>query len=145
VYLYIMSEADKILNTLNNEENTFLLKQTRDTIHKLKNDMLQKLQFSSEKLREMHKKLKLYRYVADLTHLKYGSYIRWFKLTNPDNINLTNGGIVIDIKFLKTGCNILCKNNINRLYEIKFDECMIFQKITDQEQVLLDVLSFLSK
>jgi len=57
VYLYIMSEADKILNTLNNEENTFLLKQTRDTIHKLKNDMLQKLQFSSEKLREMHKKL----------------------------------------------------------------------------------------
>tara|TARA_Y100000780_G_C13693021_1_gene420308 strand:+ start:5740 stop:6162 length:423 start_codon:yes stop_codon:yes gene_type:complete len=140
-----MTEIEDILKTLDNDENEFLLNHTRSSIQQVKNDILQKLQLSSKELKEIHKKLKPYRYVEDLTHLKYGSYIRWIKITNPDNIKLTNGGIVTDIKFNKTGCNVLCKNNMNRFFEIKFDECIIFQKMTDQENVLLDVLTYLSK
>ena len=154
-----MTEIEDILKTLDNDENEFLLNHTRSSIQQVKNDILQKLQLSKEELKELHKKLQLsskelkeihkklkpYRYVEDLTHLKYGSYIRWIKITNPDNIKLTNGGIVTDIKFNKTGCNVLCKNNMNRFFEIKFDECIIFQKMTDQENVLLDVLTYLSK
>lgn len=138
-------DVDTLLKSLDNEENAFLIDHTRNSIQKAKNDALQKLSLSSEELKKYHNKLKNYRYVEDLANLKYGSYIRWFRLTNPDNIRLTNGATILDIKIYDSGCNVLCKNGMNRIFEFKFDECMIFQKLTDQEQVLLDVLTYLSK
>jgi hypothetical protein len=136
---------EQLLKSLDNDENAFLVNETKETIQTQKNNMLQKLRLNREELKELHKKLKTYRYVEDLAHLKYGSYIRWIKLTNPENIKLTNGGTILDIKIYNAGCNILCKNNMNRVFEIKFDECMIFQKLTGQETVLLDVLTYLAK
>ena len=47
-----------------------------------------------------------------------------------------------DIK-IENGVKIVCKNNINRFFEFKMDECLVFQKITDQEKVLLSALDYL--
>lgn len=138
-------DVEQLLKSLDNEDNAFMIDQTREKLQKQKNDMLQQLQLSREDLIKYHKKLKRYRYVGDLAHLKYGAYIRWIRLTNPDNLKLTNGGTILDIKIYEKGCNILCKNNMGRVFELRFDECMIFQKLTDQEEVLLDVLTYLSK
>lgn len=138
-------DVNELLKSLDNEDNAFLMSETKEKIHSKNNNMLQKLQLDSENLKSFNKKLKNYRYVEDLSHLKYGIHIRWIRLTNPDNINLTNGGILLDIKYTEKGCNILCKNYKNRCFQFRFDECMIFQKITDQENILLDVLSYLEK
>lgn len=138
-------DIEQLLKSLDNEENAFLIDQTRATIQKGKNNALQKLQITRNELKSHHQKLKKYRYIEDLANLKYGSYIRWIRLTDPENIRLTNGGTILDIKIYNEGCNILCKNRMNRIFEIRFDECMIFQKLTDQEQVLIDVLTYLSK
>lgn len=138
-------DVNELLKSLDNEDNAFLMSETKEKIYSTKNNMLQKLQLESDKLKSFNKKLKNYRYVEDLSHLKYGVHIRWIRLTNPDNIYLTNGGILLDIKYMEKGCNIICKNYKNRFFQINFDQCMIFQKITDQENILLDVLSYLSK
>ena len=37
------------------------------------------------------------------------------------------------------------KNNRNRFFQIKFDECIIFQKLSEQEKVILSVLDHLQK
>ena len=34
---------------------------------------------------------------------------------------------------------------MNRIFQIKFDECYVFQKLTNQEQVILGVLDYLEK
>ena len=138
-------DVDKLLTALDNENNERFMTLNKEKIHKIKNDMLQQLQLQSNILKQYHKKLKQYRYVDDLADLKYGSYIRWINLTNPDNLNLTNGGLVIDIYFYQDGVQIKCKNNYNRFFNIKFDECMIFQKMSQQEQILLQIMEALEK
>ena len=138
-------QIDNLLGALENETNASIMKLTNAKIKKYKNDALQRAQIQGIKLKEMHKKLKNYRYIGDLTGLQYGYYIRWIPLKDPTNIYLTNGGIIIDIDILKNGIHIRVKNNRNRLFQIKFDECVIFQKLTVQENIILSVLDHLDK
>ena len=138
-------QIDQLLGALENETNESIMELSNSKIKKYKNDVLQRIQIRGEKLKAMHKKLKDYRYVMGLNELQYGYYIRWIPLKNPDKIYLTNGGIVVDIDILKNGIHIRIKNNRNRIFQIKFDECIIFQKLTVQEKVILSVLDHLEK
>ena len=38
---------------------------------------------------------------------------------------------------------IVCKNFMHRHYTFKMDECLVFQKLTDQEKILLSALDHL--
>ena len=98
-----------------------------------------------EKLKEYHTKLKEYRYVDDLSDIQYGRYIRWINLKDPTNISLTKGGIIIDIKICEGGIQVVCKNFHNKKFQIKIDECFIFQKLTDQEKIILSALDYLNE
>ena len=114
-------------------------------IKSIKNDYLQQLQLPREKLKEYHTKLKEYRYVDDLSDIQYGRYIRWINLKDPTNISLTQGGIIIDIKICEGGIQVVCKNFRNKKFQIKIDECFIFQKLTDQEKIILSALDYLNE
>lgn len=138
-------DISEILKAVENDGNENIMKYTRSTIHSMKNDILQQLHLSSEVLKDYHKKLKRFRYVDDLSDLNYGSYIRWINISNPEHLKLTNGGIICDIQFYDTGVQILCKNPYNRFYKLTFDNCIIFQRLTGQEEVILDVISYLEK
>lgn len=104
-------------------------------------------------------KLKEYRLIDKLFQLHKGKHIRWIRIpsrlleshfeSNHDKMRtrdlaqelmprpvLTNGGIVVDIKFTNSGTQILCKNK-DRFVQYKFDDCITFQKLTDDEQLLL--------
>lgn len=134
-----------LLKSLDNECNESMSNLTSKKIKAIKNDQLQQLQLSREVLKDYHKKLKDYRFVDDLSNIQYGRYIRWINLTNPENLKLTAGGIIIDIKILDDGIHLVCKNFRNTKFQIKIDECLIFQKISDQEKVILSALDYLEK
>jgi len=134
-----------LLNALENETNASIMRLTSNKINTIKNNILQKLQLKRENLKIYHKKLKHYRYCSDIADLQYGYYIRWIPLKNPDNIKLTNGALIIDIIIAKDSVQVLCKNNRNNIFQIKFDECIIFQKISQQEYIILQVLDHLGK
>ena len=53
--------------------------------------------------------------------------------------------MIADIKIQNSQIQILCKNFKNIFFQIKFDECIIFQKISEQEHVILSVLDYLEK
>ena len=97
--------------------------------------------------REEHKenltKLKEYRYIDNINDLNYGSFIRCINLKKINNLCLNNGGFVCDIK-INNGIEILCRNNYNKFFQIKFDENLIFQKLTEQEKIILNVLKDLN-
>ena len=142
-----MSDLDvnKLLNALENESNSSIMELTTQKIKTHKNNMLQRLQLDRNTLKLFHKKLKQYRYCTDMNDLQYGYYIRWINLKNPENMKLTNGGIIIDIDIIKDCIQLRIKNNMNRIFQIKFDEVMIFQKLSQQEKVILSVLDHLDK
>ena len=135
----------QLLRALENESNASIMCLTTPKLKEIKNNMLQSLQLDRDKLKLFHKKLKDYRYCSDMNDLQYGYYIRWVSLKNPDIIKLTTGGIIIDIDIIKDCVQLRVKNNLNRIFQIKFDEVMIFQKISPQERVILGVLDYLEK
>jgi hypothetical protein len=138
-------EINNLLLALENESNSSIMNLTSTKIKTIKNNMLQRLGLERDELKNLHKKLKGYRYCSDMNDVQYGYYIRWIPLKNPEFIKLTNGGIIIDIDIIKDCVQIRVKNNRNQVFQIKLDECCIFQKISDQEKVILGVLDYLEK
>jgi hypothetical protein len=136
---------NELLQALDNDGNDTIMGLTSRRIKSDKNDILQRLQITGKDLKLYHKKLKNYRYCSKIQDLRYGFYIRWIPLKNPNNIYLTNGGIICDMKAIKKHLHVICKNNYNQLMQIPFDESIIFQKLSDQERVILDILDYLNK
>lgn len=77
-------------------------------------------------------KLAGYRYVENIYELHTGKYIRWIR-----NGKLTNGGIVMSVKFTDNGCHIVCRNSQHKFFQIKMDDCILFQQLTMSEQLIL--------
>lgn len=134
-----------LIKSLDNENNVGIENLSTRKIKSIKNDYLQQLQLSRDDLKNYHTKLKEYRFVDDLTNIQYGRYIRWISLKNPEKLCLTTGGVIIDIQLLEDGIYILCKNFRNNRMKIKIDECFIFQKLTDQEKMIIAALDYLEK
>lgn len=137
-------DVDKLLKALDNEENSKFLNLNTKKITEMKSEILSELQLSKKELLEIMKKLKEYMYVDEMCELRYGAFIRWIPIKEPDNIYLTQGGILCDIIVTDEGISITCKNFANKHYKIKMDECLIFQKLTGQEQVLLSAMDHLA-
>ena len=136
------NQVDDLLDALENDSNSSIINLTSRKIKEHKNNVLQQIQLPRKKLKLYHKKLKDYRYCSDLKDIQYGFYIRWIPLRDPENMNLTNGAIICDVKLVNGQLHVLCKNR-GRMMQIKFDEVLIFQKLSDQERVILSILDYL--
>ena len=140
-----MVNPDELEKAYNNEENSQLLELTNEKIETAKIKMLNKLNLNKKQFKEISKKLENYRYIDELPDLKYGSFIRWISLKNPEIIKLSNGGLVMEIKIELSGIIIVCKNNLNNFFQINMNENLIFQKLNNQESVLLSALDYINQ
>jgi len=140
-----MVNPDELEKAYNNEENSQLLELTNEKIETVKIQMLNKLNLNKKQFKEISKKLENYRYIDELPDLKYGSFIRWISLKNPEIIKLSNGGLVVEIKIELSGIKIVCKNNMNFFFQINMNENLIFQKLNNQESILLSALDYINQ
>ena len=138
-------DVEQLLKALDNEENGKLMNMTTKKIKQLNLEVLKELQLSRDTLIEYMKKLDGYIYVEEMQDLKHGSFIRWINIKDPENIYLTNGGLISEIKVCDEGVNVVCKSFSKRHYQIGMDSSLIFQKLSGQEKVLLSALDHLSK
>lgn len=136
-------DVANLLHALNNDNNEAVVDLDYATIAKHKNELLQQLNLPKEELMKLHKQLKTYRCVNTLEDLRFGSYVRWISLKNPERIKLTNGGIVCDIQEKQGDIIIKCKNKMNMLFQFKLSEVLLFQKLSEQEEVILKALKYL--
>jgi hypothetical protein len=137
--------TEKLLKALDNEDNELLFNFTTEKILEMNLNILKELKMPRETTMDYIKKLKDYRYIDEMNELKYGAYIRWIPINNPNHLPLIKGGILCDIKITDNGVSIVCKGFHNKHFQFKMDESLIFQKLTDQEKVLLSALDHLSK
>ena len=130
--------------SLTNESNKNISKLTFYTINKNKLDIISDLYLNNKEKNTLLKQLKEYQYIDELPDLIEGRYIRWINIINPHNIKLTNGGILCEIK-MEDYVTLVMKNRMNKFFQINLDENLIFQKLTDQEKVILYAIDLVNK
>jgi len=120
-------------------EYLLMLKECENTII----DFLNTSEINDDEKCIIYEKVKGYKLIKRIEDLKIGSYIRWF-LLNENNISEKNYfGILCKIFKSDKGIFILCKNFMHRHYTFKFNECVIFQKLTKKELMLIDLLHYI--
>ena len=140
-------KKEELIKALDNENNESIMELNHEKISKEKNDILQNLHIPKMKMKEMYRKLKTYRLINNIGEIVIGNYVRWINISRSEDseLKLTNGGIILDIKDFKDTYFIVCKNNMNRIFQIDFNKNIIFQKINSQEKIILTVLNYLDK
>jgi len=140
-------DINKLLKSLDDESNETLLNFTTDKIKEMNLNVLKELQLPKKETLEILNKLNNYKYIDEMNELKYGTYLRWIPIEEPTKIHLTKGALFCEIKITDNGIFCICKNYgfSSKHFQISMDKNLIFQKLTDQELVLLSALDHLSK
>lgn len=140
-------DVNKLLKALDDESNEILLNFTSDKIREMNLKILKELHLTKKETMDIYNKLKGYKYVDEMNELKYGTFIRWIPIEDPTDVYLTKGALFCEMKITDEGVFIICKNFgfPARHFRISMDKNLIFQKLTDQELVLLSALDHLSK
>lgn len=140
-------DINALLDTLDTPQNDKIIDKNKQSIQNMKNKMLQSIGLERDKLIQYNKSLKDYMYVDDISELNYGSYLRWIPLDvieKKKEIKLVNGGFLTDINFADKGIILKIKIFGNRFLNIYFDKCMIFQKLSENEQILLELIQYVN-
>lgn len=138
-------DVNNLIKALDNETNDSIMSLTSRKILETNLEILNELQLGKELTKEYLKKLKGYRYVEEISDIKHGGYIRWIPITDPTYLPLHNSCIICDIKITDNGVLITCKNFMHRHYTFKMEEAIIFQKLTNQELIIINALDHLEK
>ena len=128
-------DIDKLIEMTNSEHMDYLNEKTMDDILNEIQNTLTELNTSNNNKFIFYNKLAGYRLIGNIYELHKGKHIRWIRYNSPDKI--TNGAIVSEIKFCDNGTHVLCRTIQNRVFQIKYDDCLIFQKLTTGEQLIL--------
>ncbi len=131
---------DEIEVALNNDKNEGILKHTKKSIQEKKKDIVHEL-FPVKERKEILQKLKEYRHVDEMNDIRVGCYARWI---NIENKTLANGGIIIKVDIGDNCIYVVLKNNF-KIFTILFDNVFLFQKITNQEHIILSIIDKINK
>lgn len=140
-------DSEKLLKALDDETNEHLFNFTTKKMREMTLKILKELELTKQETLEMMKKLKDYKYVDEMSDLKYGTYLRWIPVDDPENVHLTKGAIFCEVKITDDGVFLVCKNYGygKKHFRLSMDKNLIFQRLTEQELVLLSALDHLSK
>ena len=140
-------DVNKLLKALDDEANENLLDFTSQKMKEMNLKIIKELQLPRNETLDILKKLNDYKYVDEMSDLKYGTYIRWIPINNPNTIILKKGAVFCEMKITDDGVFLVCKNYgySSKHFQIQMDTNLIFQKLTTQEQILLSALDHLAK
>jgi hypothetical protein len=146
--LFSTIDVDALLEKIESQDNNYLENKTLVDISEDLFDAVKILNIPTELANYFCERLIGYRYIERVCDLRSGKLMRWIK--QPTNIelnhkSLTNGGILMSIKIENSGVQLLCRNKTNRFFNIKFDDCLLFQKITMEEQLILMAYEYTDK
>ena len=144
--------VDELLKSIESDKLLSMSKLTYDKINTMKYNVLTRIGLEDGELESILFKLSDYRYVEELQDIHHGAFVRYIPLImnkqkkgNNDEIVLKSGGFICDIRILGTGVQLLCRNNFGKMFQLRLDEVLLFQKLTKQEEVILSVFDHLNK
>jgi hypothetical protein len=105
--------------------------------------IVKELHLPKKETLELMQKLVNYKYVDEISDLKYGTYLRWINIEHPSGpFVLAKGAVFCEIKITNDGVYCVCKNvgPIPKYFQIRLDTHLFFQKFTKEEIVLMIAL-----
>ena len=130
--IFTSADIQNILDASTNSSNEHLEDQTTEIIANIVHNSLKRFDLSNEAITDYYYRLQNYRYIDGINELHKGKHIRWIRKGK-----LTNGGILTNITIKDTGIHILCKNSLNKFITYKWDDCVTYQKLSMEEQLIL--------
>lgn len=130
----ILSELDveELLRAVESENTQYLEGKTIATIQReIYDSLIQHV--PEDQVDAILPKLEGYRLVDELYQIHRGKYVRWIPLANG---RLAKGGTVLNTRFTDAGTLVLCRNG-QWFTQYRFDECLTFQKLSDDEMMVL--------
>ena len=144
--------VDELLKSIESDKLLSVSKLSYDKINTIKYNVLTRVGLEDDELESMLLKLSDYRYVEELQDIHHGAFVRYIPLTNnsskskqENEIILKPGGFICDIKILGSGVQLLCRNHFRKMFQLRLDEVLLFQKLTKQEEIILSVFDYLKK
>jgi putative hemolysin len=134
--LYSTLDIVSLLNTVESSKHNYLENQTTQTILRDVFESLNALACSASEKEILYNKLTEFRHIDELNDIQMGKYIRWIRKDKTPYC-ITNGGLVVNVKFSDSGALIVCKCPGNRFIQFKMDECLCYQKLSTEELLLL--------
>lgn len=134
---------EELKKALHNEKNEILLKYSSKKIKEIKNKVIEDLPIYAKEKTLLKKKLSNYKFIMNLDELYEGNYIRWINM-EKEELFLTKGGFLVEIQFSEEGVKIFIKGLNQKIFSIYFDKCILFQKLRNQEIILLKALDHIN-
>jgi len=128
--LFSSINIDELLENIESETTEYLDGKTLEIIS---NEIRNVLSSIFQDINPIFDKLIGYRYVSLVQDIRQSVYIRWIC---SGRSKLENGGTVISIKIREDGAQVICKT-AGRHISFRFEECIVFQKLTTEEQLIL--------
>jgi hypothetical protein len=127
---------------LNDKSNAHLIDLNTNKLKEMNLLILRELHLPIETTIDIFNKLSDYKYVDNIKNLKYGSFLRWI----PIEEMLLKKSIAIFCEFIinEKGTFCVCKSFRQQYFQLDVEKNLLFQKLTDQEKVLLSALDYLS-
>ena len=134
--LFSTINIDELLENLEKDSTDYLENKTMKIINKEVFDIIQPMQCTIERKRDLCSKLVGFRVVNEIYELHKGKPVKTIRLENGVP-KMALKGIVMNIEFSDIGTNILCMNQPGRFVKYRFDEHITFQKLSIDEQLIL--------
>lgn len=132
-------DTNKLYEALGNEKNEYIINTNTEEIEIDKNNILEQLHLSEDDYIILYEKLNDYRYCPKPEHINVGCFIIWIPLHNNDNSITLKHGRVAKTYETQDDVNILYFLG-GKMFTIKFSEIIIFQKLTEQEKAILQLI-----
>ena len=145
--LFSKLDPEELLRELAKDKNNYIEeKTTADILNEMKQSIEDEFGalLSKTDITNMLKRLVGYRTVDELDAIHIGQYTRWIQ-KYQDDVKLTNGGILLNIIFTVEGINLTIRLWNNRVMQVRFDDCLIFQKLSFGEQLILMASDYVNK
>lgn len=138
-------DINEIISSIDPEKHHNLHSLSMARVDQIKQEVLYELNIPPEKHPTYLTKLKDYMLVETLDQLKAGRYIRWILLTKNNHMRLDEGALVFTIFERKDVDFLYCQKisrNFNRKFMLRFDRCIIFQKLKIDELLILNAMNY---
>ena len=143
--LFSTIDPDELLKELQKDRNSYIEdKTTKNMIEEINQSIEEEFgdELDKEAQKTMIQKLMAYRYVDELDALHIGKNTRWIQ-KYKDDIKVTNGGILLNTNFTEDGIILVIKLWNGRFNKIRFDDCLVYQKMSFGEQLILMVADYM--
>ncbi len=128
-----------------NYNNEDIINLTTKKIHNINVKIIKKLYLTKEQTSVLLKNLKHYRYIDEVSNLKYCSIIKCIAINDVSKPFVCRTSILCDIIIAENNIFLLCKNFIGTHFQLSLSENLVFQKLTSQELIILHTLDYLDK